>query len=425
MKSLLIIFFCASLTLLLAVAVSAQSDTSSWPYSIEISNTNSPGLFQAIVPFAVLEKANYDLSDLRIYDAKGREIPYAIRNRKDGEIQERLGVNIFNRAVVGSSTEAWLDLGEQPGLHNEIVLDTDGENFRRLVTVEGSDTRDNWRTLSQNNLIYAFNDQNGTVASNRVSYPVSRYRYLRVRISPDELTDRKPPQVTNASVMFNVRQHGELSTWTVRVPYRELLRNQGVPSSSWLIDLGGMVPCDRLTLDVNDDSFSRHFELETADDPQNISKLASGELVRRVDGPRQPLTIMLDHEIRVRKLRLVVNDYSNTPLEILGITASAPARQLIFELKEPQPQPVRLYFGSKKVIAPNYDFEKNLPEELTPQPVQVAFGNVASNPSYVPEPLPFTERAPWLIYVILAAATAALGWILLKLARRVPATPPQ
>jgi hypothetical protein len=51
-------------------------------------------------------------------------------------------------------------------------------------------------------------------------------------------------------------------------------------------------------------------------------------------------------------------------------------------------------------------------------PLQSSVGDTNKNPAYVPEPLPFTERVPWLIYLVLAAASVALGWILFSLARR-------
>jgi hypothetical protein len=36
---------------------------------------------------------------------------------------------------------------------------------------------------------------------------------------------------------------------------------------------------------------------------------------------------------------------------------------------------------------------------------------------YEPEPLPLTERLPWLIYVLLGAAVAVLGALIISLAR--------
>jgi len=40
-----------------------------------------------------------------------------------------------------------------------------------------------------------------------------------------------------------------------------------------------------------------------------------------------------------------------------------------------------------------------------------------ANPDYKPEPKPLTERVPWLIYLVLAASSIALGYVLFGLAR--------
>ena len=40
-----------------------------------------------------------------------------------------------------------------------------------------------------------------------------------------------------------------------------------------------------------------------------------------------------------------------------------------------------------------------------------------ANREYKPEPLPLTERVPWLIYLVLAASSIALGFVLFSLAR--------
>jgi hypothetical protein len=127
--------------------------------------------------------------------------------------------------------------------------------------------------------------------------------------------------------------------------------------------------------------------------------------------------ITFDQEEHVRKLRFQITDYSNPTLTIESIEASAPARELVFELKQPQRLPLRLFFGNSKVSEPHYDFEKELSAKLKSAPMQTSVGEVTKNPAYVPEPLPFTERVPWLIYLILAAASVALGWILFSLAR--------
>lgn len=411
--------FAIAVATIMVFSVSAQNSLSLWPYYAEVmTGKTDPGLYDLIVPLPVLDMARPDLADLRLFDGSDREIPYAIRVRREVAQKREIPARLFNYGFAGPTTsEVWMDLGENPGEHNEVDIDTTGANFRRTVVVEGSDSGQEWRTLTNDGVIYSFTSQNTVADLKKVTYPNSRYRYLRVRVSRDQMTDKAAPQISGVKVLMSVHEKGQLSTWNVPVPSYQLLRNQGAHASAWNLDLGGSASCDRLTLQIGDESFSRPFLIESLDDPQNIRLLASGELTRRAGDQQEPLTIFFDEEVVVRKLRLQITDYSNPTLNIDSISASAPARQLIFELKGPAAAPLRLYFGNAKVTAPHYDFEKELPARLKNEPVRGQLDSLVGNPQYKPEPLPLTERIPWLIYFVLAASSVALGYILLSLAR--------
>ena len=420
MKKLRLIAFLlfAAVSFTLAVSALAQTSSSAWPFYVELNaGSAAPGLYDLIVPFHVMDKSRIDLADLRILDGNGREIPYALRVRREIDDSRVTTANIYNRTFIGSSHEVYVDLGEDHGVHNAVEILTNGSNFRRRVVIEGSDSGTEWRTLKTGDAIFNFHAQNKLVESKRVSYSPSRFRYLRIRVLADELTDSYDrPDITDVRVMMAMREKGELVTWAVNVPSYQLLRNQGSPASSWTIDLGARVPIDRLALDFEERSFSRPFQLEAVDG-QDVRLVASGELTRRA-GDDRPVIINLDNEDHTRNLRLLVTDFSNQTLSITSIQPSAAARQLVFELKEPANQPLRLFFGNDKVSAPHYDFEKELSSKLSKPPTRVSVGLTTPNPNYTPEPLPFTERAPWLIYLVLTASSIALAWILFSLARR-------
>ncbi|HJZ69613.1 MAG TPA: DUF3999 family protein [Blastocatellia bacterium] len=400
------------------LSASAQESRGPWPFFVEVTpRARATGLYDLVVPLEVMDKSREDLADLRLYSPQGREIPYALRIRSDIDDKRDVVARVFNEARVGSTTEMSVDLGDSPGEHNEVEIETSGSNFRRRVEVQGSDSAKDWRTLKTGDVIFSFEAQNKTVESKRISYPASRFRYLRVRVSSDELTDKQAPVITEVKVAMARREKGELTTWAVSVPGHQLLRNQGSPASSWTIDLGARVPCDRLALEIDNESFSRPFEIESVEDPQNMRFVAAGELTRRIGEERKPLVVAFENEVYARKLRLVITDYSNELLSITAIKAGAPARQIVFELKESEAQPLRLYFGNSKAIVPHYDFERELPTKLAAQPVRSEVGSITENPDFKPEPQPLTERIPWLIYVVLTVSSLALLMILVSLAR--------
>ena len=407
------------------VLAGAEAATAAWPFFAEINPpAKLPGRYDLAVPLQVMDRSRDDLADLRLYDGGGKELPYALRIRREIEEQREIVARVFNQVEIGSkATEVSVDLGENPAEHNQIDIATTGSNFRRRVDVEGGDSGKDWRTISRGELIFSFESQNGLVESSSVNYPTSRYRYVRLRVFPDPAADKEAPVVSAVKVMMVVRTTGESASWPAGMT-QQFVRSGGAPASAWTIDLGGRVPCERLLLEINDDSFSRPFQIEVADDPQNLRWVAAGELRRRVGEPRRPLVVAFDHEERARKLRLLVTDYSNQALSISTITAAAPTRQVIFDLKAEDTLPLRLFFGNLKSTAPHYDFEKELPATLSRAPIRIQVGDLIGNPAYIPQPLPLTERLPWLIYVVLAASSLALGFILFSLIRTAVKTGP-
>ena len=116
-------------------------------------------------------------------------------------------------------------------------------------------------------------------------------------------------------------------------------------------------------------------------------------------------------------MKLTVTDDRNAPLPILEFTAQSAAREVVFEAQAAGAGPIRVYYGNPKALAPRYDLAARLPAELRPAPVRVALGPQRDNPIYRPEPRPFSERSPWLVYVVLGAASLVLAAILLSLVR--------
>ena len=122
-------------------------------------------------------------------------------------------------------------------------------------------------------------------------------------------------------------------------------------------------------------------------------------------------------EILSRRLRLTVADYRNKPLTLSSVRGIAAARQIVFERPDASKLPLKLYFGNHEAETANYDFSRNLPDVLTADPGRASISEPEASPEYVPPPVAFTERFPWLIYVALSIASLVLGAVTLNVSK--------
>lgn len=401
-----------------------------WPYFHEILLPDKPEAIElpwtdfVLLP-SVFDKARFDLADLRLYDESNREIPYALRVRRPEDRRDAVEATIFNRARgPEDSTELSLDLGPDKMVHNEVELQMPGMGFRRRAVLEASDDSEQWRELARENLVRfqaesgVFEDR-GVFQDLSLKYPPSRFRYLRLRVYQDPLVDEEPPEVTAVAVYRTVEVPGEMLTLPASLGPREATNADGAFASAWIIDLGGEnVPVEQIAVEIVDADFVRNYQIEAGGpegSQERFRQVHSGVWRRRAG--EEPAAMKAEFpEVRAARLRLVVIDHRNPPLDVRSVAFSAPARQVVFATPQDRKTGLRLYYGNMDAEAPFYDFARNLPDVLTPPPARGTLGQRQPNPVYVPEPLPLTERWPWLIYVVLGSVSAVLGAIVVNVA---------
>lgn len=378
-----------------------------------------------ILPPSVFGKARQDLRDLRVYDAAGREVEYALRVRQTRDEQVALAAKPYNRVVGPNRTaEVRLDLGAGAIEHNALEIDSAGNNVRRWLRVEGSDTDGDWRELIRARFVrLEYGGQR--IEVKRFQYAASRFRYLRITLEPDPTMEGDTPEISSMRVFRWVQTAGEDLTLDARLSPREPTPGDGGPGSAWLIDLGGNTPpVAKLLFDVADTEFVRPYRLELLYPEGGITYLSGGEWRRRANEEARPLEVTLPNEVRPYKFRLVVTDHRNKPLNLRGVRCSAPARQVVIPAKADLKGPLRLYFGNPRAEEPGYDFARALMVEPKPTPIRLTVGESAteqprSNPIFQPEPPPLTERFPWAVYVVLMFAVLGLLGILTAMGRQV------
>lgn len=378
--------------------------------------------------------ARVDLADLRIFDAAGQPHPYALRYLRPASVREKVPASEFNRLEPeGGVHELTLELTPEVVQHNEIRIVTTGEAFRRPVEVDGSEDGEQWRRLVSGYLL-RFADDDQEIDVDSLNYPDSRFRFVRFRIQPDPMPGEPAGgeddfSIRHAEVLRTVDVPGERSEWEAIVGEREPTRIHGTPGSAWILDLQGQhVPCDRLDVDVAENEFVREAQLQV-ELPSGILERLSFQPIHLSEGstwqrkPGEPARWMTVEfpEIQTSRLRLLVTDYQNAPLTIRSAKVSAAARQVVFPRPTPGSSELSLYAGNPLAESPRYDFARNLPERLDPAAQRIELPAPRQNPDFVPPPLPFTERFPWLIYMVLASVCVLLLAIIASLTRKAVA----
>jgi hypothetical protein len=399
-----------------------------WQWMEEVRLPAAKAPYYAInLPPSVLGKGRPDLNDLRLADDTGRRIPFALRELRTQVIQQAQPiVRQFDAGPVEAKGyyEVSLELGEVGPLgHNEIEIDTAGKNFRRLVELFG-DTKasfeDARQLLDKDKYVVHYEIEGTVIDLRRLRYEPNKVRFLKVRLHADPSNAELIPKIDQVRVRYAEAIKGADMTQPAILEARQPVPANGGPGSEWLIDLGSdPVPCQRLVFGIEGQPVDRPFRIETADPNQSRSFVATRPWTWNKGKDRWQLTIEMQQEVRAQRLRLVVTDFANAPLNLVNVEYAAAVRQMIFALPEGVKlrEPIRLFFGNPIASPANYDFARQLPMALTPPPQMVELGERLVNPRYQPPPLSVAERMPWLIYAMLALTSAGLLTMLLILGR--------
>jgi hypothetical protein len=388
---------------------------SGWPYFREVSVEAGDGLAALEIDKEILGVGNGDGTDLRLYDVAGTEIPFALRVLRTSQLAEPRSATEYSRSTAGRTAELILKLGTDPDLHNQVQILTQGESYRRQVSVFGSDDAEEWTLLVAPAFIFRFAVSTGQVLVNRVRYPASRSPFLRIEVSPHDQTDAIAPVIRTAIVQMAIQVQGK--EWSLPLVFGG--PEQGVnperPTSTYKIKLPGRLPVQAIRFKTPVEPFSRSFQLESIENDK-IAPLtvAAGRLVRHETAASSD-TMMRFGEVLSRELRLTVADDGSPPLELGQPVIVGAVRQLVVDLGAAEGGPLRLYYGNPAASSPEYKTPDDQPWSLAEDLPQLSASAEQSNPGYVPPAMSLPERAPWLVYVVLAVVCLALTAILRSL----------
>jgi len=343
---------------------------------------------------SLLGHARADLSDIRVLDAKGAQVPWRVV--PEIAAPQPVSIPLIDVGRENGVLVALLDLGTSRRIVNRINLEIPGSNFVSKVEVRGSDDRVSFRSLGKT-LVY---DVKGAThsRSTAISFRSSDLRYLELRAAG-------LPGITAATVSRQGARR-QYRTWKPSSTVRKERKTATVVT----LDLGYRLPVTLLNVRAATSVYERPLEILGSSDGSSWIPLAEGRLFHFEGAVQDPIAI----DAQTRFLRLRIENGDDKPLGAITVSVLGHPRMLY--VKGGAPGPYEMVYGSRSraLRAPDYDLARVPRSALRLD--RAAPGRLGEEVALAPSTIVTPEKSlldryPWLIEAALALVAIAFGTV--------------
>jgi hypothetical protein len=396
---------------LLAIAVCygqiCFSQANDFHFRRKISKADSAGWYSLALPNYIFKNLNKDFSDLRVYQLNDKdtiEAPYILRIHQQEVTEEVFHPAAFNQVKKDGKQFFTFELPKGAQV-NFIDMSFSETNFDGFATIEGSDDQKEWFEIEKQQRIISIANQNIDFYSGDIHFSTQRFHYLRVRIDVNKTLTLREATLKKESIIPAQESKTDLS-WRADIDKKS-------KQTIIKIDLKNYQPVTRLVVDASEKvDYYRPFRLEQLSDSSNTPKgwqyfystVAEG-YITSLDSNRFTFGYTLG-----KKMRVVIEDGDNTPLNIKAVSMFSPKAELIIRMNTGDHY---LYYGSKRANSPNYDvvnFKNKIPS-ATP------LVSLEDQEKLIEEEAPASaliQNKIWL-WVLMAAVIVVLGFFTMRM----------
>lgn len=398
----LIPLFTALLLLLGAASACASFQRQDWRYHRTVA-VRHPGLALVELDRHVLAHTKNDMSDLRLTDADGREIPCALTDARPEPRSYPL--KMTDNLTYPDHLSVVLDLGQNGLLHNTVAVNIRSKNDYLLDTVlEGSSDGRQWGKIASGKLLRLAPQYEKT----SINYTPSRSRYLRLTIVRN---NSRPLAVLSAQVSLSPDNLTGGTSHDAAILTRKAKSSGG--RSTVVVDLGvGSTFVSSVTIQAKDRSFSRPVQAYHSNSTDHWQSLASG----RIDRYQLPAFKVNDTRLIIgqrvnRYMKLEFTDNDSPPLTIAGIQVQNEYPRLTADLTKGD---YILWYGNPGAVQPKYDTAAYTPMVDFAALHTYKPGPAAINPAYHPTVKTRLETNRILLNSVVVLAALLLGFVMLR-----------
>lgn len=325
----------------------------------KIEKVNISGLHQILIPVELRSFTNQNLSDFRIFDSKGLEVPYFVNSENNKNIQNTFVVfKITSKVQVPNKNTTIIFENAIENL-NGFELEVSNSNIEKKYSVLGSDDNKNWYGITENQNILAFEN----LVS--ISIPITKFKLIKI-----VLDDKK-------SLPINILKIGYTkgiitnSDWTEIKPVN-LFSTQNIPEKKTKIELNfkNNVQIDWMKFKVSSPNFYNRncvFYVNKSE----IYKRKKVNLQKTIidfnlkSNSTNSIEVNSSENFLKNQYYIEIFNEDNPSLVFSEIKFFQKALMIVADLKTNENYSIQV--GNKKLNYPNYDlqyFEKEISNNL-------------------------------------------------------------
>jgi hypothetical protein len=398
--------------LLLLLCILAIAQVNQYKFRRELHGIKNQW-HKIILPNEIFSKVSADLPDLRIYGITKNndtiEAPYILQVATEKADEKEVACKLINQSKNDKGYYYTFKLPAEIDA-SQINLHFKQQNFDWRVSVEGSQDQLDWFSIVENYRILSIKNELTSFTFNRVVFPRSTYRYLRLHVS-----SKQKPELETASISLDETIDGNFRKYSIQ----PLKTDEDKKNKQTIIDINleTLVPVSYLKFYVKEkfDYYRPVKILYPADSIKTLQgwnyyyKTLSSGTLNSIEENK-----FGSNSTIVKQIRVVIENQDNAPLHIDSVEVKGYVHELVARFTEPATY--YLTYGNKSAEKPQYDIER-FKDKIPATLLELQLGDEQLfNKAPQEKIVPLFLNKKWL-WSVMAIIIVLLGWFSLKMIR--------
>lgn len=380
----------------------------------KIKSVNENGLHKLILPAEIRSFSKEDLSDFRIFDNKGIEVPYFMIQDNNPAISISFSAfKVISKTVIPKKKTSLIF--ESPKISiDEIVLSITNSDVVKSYSIGGSNDQKEWFGLINNSQLYNLESSRKTSIFKTIPLPLSSYHYLKI-----DFDDRKtlPINILKVGVFTNKIKNNDLleihpkSSQIAQIPSQKKTRIHVTFDNPQIIN--------QVHFEISNPSlFKRNARIYLNKTRKTKHKVETyQETLFHFELNSDIENTFTIPQLFEKNCFIEIENQDNQPLSFSKIRFFQNQLSVIADLKVNQDYTIKT--GNPKLVSPEYDLE-NFKSKMTNNLPEAKIYNIKQT---IPQKTRLQDKSiwqqPWFMWICIGFGGIAIAYFTTSLVKDI------